>query len=591
VISAQKTLLLALALILLTACGTASPTTGAASPTLQASRTPRQVDSFAEPATPVPSASPSPLSQRGERPVHFNMLVGGEPGQYLYRAEFQTPTGMALGPDGNIYVADFLGRRVVSIAPDGTVTDLELWRDPTLWVSDGPRDVGFDSQGRLHISDSSALYRVSADGALEQIAEVDAGGPLDEFAFGPADQLYFVVRGQGRVFRLLEEGLAAEIANDLLNPYGIVVGQEGGLFVSERGRERVVQIELANQKVSEFFSGYLLQDPIFLAFDSEGDLWVRGAFSLYQLSAEGALKPFTIDGVPYSRDNNSQLVFLRTPGGIAFDQAGRLWIGTYNSQILRLDPIAADAFELVQVNAGLEASDLAVTPDGAVYVYNENLRQLWRLREPGVVEVLLEGDRPGRAGLAADPQGNVYVGLPSGEIQKLAPDGSFSHFANLAARRMVVGGDGNLYAQVGDYGQPRRVVRISGVDQVSPFVSNVNGQIFSGAGIGEIILARAEGGLYVADTANGHIYYLDFEGRGELVAEVGGESGTAALASSADGDVFAFAGYWLTQIRPDGSRVELALLQGDPWAMGLSPDGRWLYVAESGAIDMIPLQP
>ena len=31
------------------------------------------------------------------------------------------------------------------------------------------------------------------------------------------------------------------------------------------------------------------------------------------------------------------------------------------------------------------------------------------------------------------------------------------------------------------------------------------------------------------------------------------------------------------------------VIPGDPWGMDVSPDGKWLYVIEVGAVDRIPL--
>jgi len=64
------------------------------------------------------------------------------------------------------------------------------------------------------------------------------------------------------------------------------------------------------------------------------------------------------------------------------------------------------------------------------------------------------------------------------------------------------------------------------------------------------------------------------------------------MASAPNGDIYylAHGAYTLYRIDPQGNATEFAYsLLGDPWAMVVSPDGQWLYVAEAGAIDKFPL--
>lgn len=48
--------------------------------------------------------------------------------------------------------------------------------------------------------------------------------------------------------------------------------------------------------------------------------------------------------------------------------------------------------------------------------------------------------------------------------------------------------------------------------------------------------------------------------------------------------------YTLYRISREGVSEKLAYsVTGDPWGMDVSADGKWLYVAESGVIDQIPI--
>jgi len=63
-------------------------------------------------------------------------------------------------------------------------------------------------------------------------------------------------------------------------------------------------------------------------------------------------------------------------------------------------------------------------------------------------------------------------------------------------------------------------------------------------------------------------------------------------ASPISGDIYFIphGPYTLYRIDPDGiSNIVATEIYGDPWGMVVSKDGQWLYIAESGAIDKIPI--
>jgi len=172
--------------------------------------------------------------------------------------------------------------------------------------------------------------------------------------------------------------------------------------------------------------------------------------------------------------------------------------------------------------------------------------------------------------------------------------GRLRRYASLRSLNMAFAEDGALYAAVGDHGERKVVMRVTGPDDVDLFLESLDGRPL---GREAVHVDPAPGGIYVCDEERHTIHFVDFDGRARRVAEVPGGF-PIAVAASPDGEIFAVPaggppyGYTLLRISPDGAREVVATgLLGDPLAAVVSPDGRWLYVAENGAIDVFSIPP
>jgi sugar lactone lactonase YvrE len=81
-------------------------------------------------------------------------------------AQFASPSGIAIDPSGNLYIADLENRRIRKISPDGTVTTLagsgaQGSRDGAAMEAQFglPQDVAIDGAGNLYVADE-ATHRI-----------------------------------------------------------------------------------------------------------------------------------------------------------------------------------------------------------------------------------------------------------------------------------------------------------------------------------------------------------------------------------------------------------------------------------------------
>jgi len=526
-----------------------------------------------------------------------------EKAEYLYRNFLQSALrGLSWGPDGNLYVADENGRHVVRLAPDGTMSDLGIWQNPTMWVEDGPEFVAFDSAGTLFVSDCSGVYRVGPAGSVEAVAHAEGAFGL---AISPADELYYTNRPKGQILTIGADGRSHVVARGMERPGALVFGDNGTLYVSHVASDnrRIAKIDVETAAVEEFFTLKHRGESVLLAVDGDGDLWARTGNTLYQISPDGTPKPFRVNGRIYSGDVGE--LDLGTSGGIAVDDQGRVWIGSYTTHIWRLDPVPGrtDEMTLTLVVPGFLASDLEVDRDGNVYAYNVNPHpgELWRISPEGDVDVVLLVDHQGRvadekfAALATDAAGNLYIGLPNGEIKRRDANGTLMRYAWLPERveHLAFGSDGRLYAVSGQLGGRKTIFRIVDVSKCEPFLSQLEGQPISGWDI--LIETSPDGGFYIYDSSQGKVYSVALDGQARVVAEV---DGVTAMAVSRERDIFLvvhgtespYPEYSVLMMDPAGKiEVYATGVCGDPQALVISPDDLWLYVAENGAIDKIPI--
>jgi len=541
-------------------------------------------------------------SQRTERPGHVRMAAGGVEAGYLYRGFIQVPGDVAWGPDGHLYVADQLGRHVVRLAPDGSMDDLGTWRDPSMWSIDGPRNLAFDSKGDLYVSDHTGIYAIGPDGSAEALPGI-RGRPVGGITFSSDDELYYTDSGGGRVLRIGADGESQVVARGIENADDLVFGLDGTLYVSQRSLHSVVKVDVETGVVSDFYSP-IRGSFVYLAVDADGDLWCRGNSMLFQFAPDGTEKPFYVNGQSYS--GLAYELDMQTPGGIAFDDEGRLWIASYDSSIRYLEPLIAGENALGMTMTviapgfapGFTAADLEITRDGTLYVYNNNPSpgELWQISPEGEVEVVLYLHERGNIGMALDDQGRLYLGLPNGEIAWLDTNGRLRHYAWLRSSSMTFAADGHLYAAVGGGFQSKSIARIVGVDDHSTLIGHIGGKTL-GPGSVHIDPAPDEG-LFIYDESRNRVYYADFDGQASAVADIPGTKEPTAMAVSPNGGIFVIShgshpyGYVLHWIHPDGNNEIYAReIYGDPLGACVSPDGRWLYISENGAIDKIPLAP
>jgi len=248
---------------------------------------------------------------------------GGDGGPAL-KATLNFPAGLALDSNGNLYIADRNNHRIRKVTPDGIITTVA-----GNGVPDFTGDAGLALQASLNFPSDVALDSRNnlyiSDRSNNRIRKVDGNGIITTFA------------GQG------SPGFGGDFgpAKDALlkYPFGICIDVQDSLFIADRGNNRIRRVD-GNGIITtfagdgmHFFSGDYgpaeqasLAYPTDVAKDSQGNVYIadRNNNRIRKVDRTGVITTFMGTGVPEFNGDNEIAVEtnLHLPFAITVDAKG-----------------------------------------------------------------------------------------------------------------------------------------------------------------------------------------------------------------------------------------------------------------------------
>ena len=479
------------------------------------------------------------------------------------------PTGLALGADDTLFIADSRNNRVRRVGPDGVIETIAGMRGPgfsrngpakAAALSD-PRGLAIGAGGELYVADvrNVRVRRIDPDGVITTVAGMSVrpsgyaglGGfagdgmpattaQLDRptsATVGPDGAVYIADPGNERVRRVGPDQVIATVAGtgdrgfagdggpgneaQLASPSAVVAADDGSVYIADMGNHRVRRltadgtIETVGGTGTPGSSGdggpgteARLTSPSALAIDHDGALLIAGR-------ADGRVRRLGADGVMSTVATNGDggtatTAQLKFPSRIAFREGvGLLIADTGDHRVRRVAPDGT-----ISTLAGTGSGGFA--GDGGPAV-------LARLRKPRGIAVSQDGivfvaDADNQVVRRIDEDGTISV---AGSV---LGDGGPATGAQIAAPRgLAVADDGALYVADSRNHRVRRV--------------DPDGTIETYAGTGEAgfggdggpatdaqlsfptaLALDQDGGLLIADTRNLRVRRVDPDGTITTVA-------------------------------------------------------------------------
>ena len=280
--------------------------------------------------------------QKGTIQLASNQQIGGPgtaPGQFQY------PHGIAVAPDGSLYVADTRNNRIQHIGTDGKV--IQVWgtfADVSKGAAPGgtfdePWDVAVAPDGSVFVADTwnNRIQKFTADGKFIKM-------------WG-----YF---GQ------------AENPDAFWGPRGLAINAQNQLLVTDTGNKRVVVFDLDGNPITSFGGGGSdagkMDEPVGIAVDKTGKVFIADTWNqrIQVFAPSSDYKTYTylrqwdisgwygqsLDNKPFLAVDASGNVFATDPEAnriLEFDNQGnfiRAW-GDYGTGPDGFNLAAADAVD------------------------------------------------------------------------------------------------------------------------------------------------------------------------------------------------------------------------------------------------------
>jgi RHS repeat-associated protein len=423
-------------------------------------------------------------------------------------AMLNSPQGLAVGADGSLYIADYLGNRIRRVQPDGIITTVAGTAasgysgdggPATAAVLNSPSGIAVGPDGTVFIADTlnNRIRRVGPDGIITTVAGTGASGYSGDEGPAVAAKLYYpqgvAVGGDGTLFigdgvnqrirRVGRDGIITTVAGTggtcgysgdggrataarLCYAEGFAIGLGGALFFADYGNHRVRRVGpdgIITTVAGTGARGYsgdggpaataMLNYPEYVAIGKDGELFIADGDNqrVRRVGSSGIITTFAGNGtLGYGGDGGpaTSAMFYHS-AGVAVSPGGGLFVSdSWNGGAARIRVVRP---ALLRSSLG---EFLLASADGAeVFVFSGGGRHLKTVdATTGALRYSFDYDASGRLASVTDSDGNLtqiqrdpdgrrmYILAPGGQATTLSigDDGMLGAIANPAGEATAI---------------------------------------------------------------------------------------------------------------------------------------------------------
>jgi len=239
--------------------------------------------------------------------------------QTVIGSGFDTPSGVAVGSSGHVFVADTGNSRVVKMDVDGSNRTV---------IGSGfsyPYGVAADSSGHVFVADTynNRVVKMDADGSNQTVIGSGFGSPFG-VAVDSSGHVFVADTDNSRVVKMDADGSnQTTVSSGFAGPYGVAVDSSGHVFVADTGNSRVVKMDVDGSNQTVIGSGFA--GPYGVAVDSSGHVFVADTDNsrVVKMDADGSNQTAFESGFFY-------------PYGVGADSSGHVFVAG-NGRVVTLD--------------------------------------------------------------------------------------------------------------------------------------------------------------------------------------------------------------------------------------------------------------
>lgn len=455
-------------------------------------------------------------------------------------AIFNYPWGIAVGPDGSIYVVDTDNHCVQKFDSNGnfiTKWGSFGWSDGQFYY---PNSIAAGSDGFVYVADTENHRIQKFDSSGTFITTWGAEGTANEQFYQPSGiaisfdgYVYVADTGNDRVQKLNSNGNFiskwggyGRSDGQFNSPYGVGVGPDGSVYVADTYNDRIQKFDANGQFITKWGSSGSGDGQFYwacgIAVGTDGSVYVADAGSdrIQKFSSSGTL--ITKWG-SYGEGNGQ----FNGPSGIAIGGDNSVYVTDSGNN--RVEKFGNNGTFIAKWGSGgerdgafAEPSGIAIGPDGSIYVtdtYNDRVQKFdatgnfllkWGTYGYGY------GEFSTPSSIAVGSDGSVYVADRSNNlIQKFDSNGNFIlaweaysvEYLYSSSKSVAVGPDGLIYVLVEPSIYPYGDYEIQKFDSYGYFLTRWMVSPYS-----EGIAIGSEGFVYVVAPVWNLIQKFDMDG-------------------------------------------------------------------------------